>query len=204
MNQNPYAAPKQPPTAPRDDRPAGTNAAAPQSPAFRVEGEDLVLREGPQLPSLCLKCGAAHAPTLRHYPFDFRWSPAWTYWFLLLGFLPGVLIISAASRSMDVPVPLCRACRWRWRGGTFLQLLGVAALVMWAAIGVVLASKVNGHFGAIMLASLAVWGASMAAAFKAGERMKLWVRRIEGAEMYLRGVHADARARLAAPDGGYG
>ena len=92
----------------------------------RVVGDVLVVPvANAQLPPICCKCGTGADVRGRFHKFT--WTPAFAYLGLLLGVLPGVLVVLAMQKSAAVVLPICAPCDARWSQATTRWSLAVAA-----------------------------------------------------------------------------
>ncbi len=87
-------------------------------PPPRVDGNRLTIAKNapPQLPWMCVKCGRPHHPQapLTWRTIDFRWFPAWTNVFILVGLLPALVIQMILTKHARITLPCCASCDSRW------------------------------------------------------------------------------------------
>lgn len=90
----------------------GHPGAPPLPPPFAV-GELLDIPVyGAALPHLCAKCGGTHELRGRMELLSF--TPSAAYLGLLLGALPGLVLIAVLTKKTTTIIPLCVACDQRW------------------------------------------------------------------------------------------
>jgi hypothetical protein len=108
-------------------------AFAPAGPrrAQVVDGA-LVLPAVHPLPPLCIKCGGSESLEPRHH--EFRYRSGFLYLALLLGLIPGLVLLLTETRRAPVVLPLCPPCNDRWKRAATVRriagLLTVALLVV--------------------------------------------------------------------------
>jgi hypothetical protein len=94
--------------------------AASWTPAApRTVGE--LLEVAPQhavLPHVCAKCGSREG--LGGHWENFVWTPPHAYLALLLGVLPGYLVMKSMQKRAVVIVPMCQPCVRRWHSASRL------------------------------------------------------------------------------------
>jgi hypothetical protein len=131
------------------------NPYAPPSPVFvpaatevaTVSGDTLRLPSGHPLPPLCAKCGRPDSLVPREHTFARR-SP-WVYLGLVLGLLPGLLLIWDQTKRATVILPLCVDCDARWTSTILAQRLAA-----WSPVGACVVLMLAGA----MTDSLALYG----------------------------------------------
>lgn len=105
----------------------------------RAVGEELVVPlSSAQLPPICCKCGTL--ADVRGRLQKLTWSPRLAYLGLLLGVIPGVLVIAALQKSAVVVLPICAPCDARWSKALNRWSLAVATpfVLMCVAMCVIL------------------------------------------------------------------
>jgi hypothetical protein len=121
-----------------------------------------------ELPDRCVKCNVAH--DVQKKTFRLAWSPGWSYILfvpgVLLGLLPGALVLMLFQRKLSVQIGVCRrhvsarrkAILYAWIGsiaavglmiyGFSLDNSTMIAVAVPAGVGFLLASLVYGIVGA--------------------------------------------------------
>jgi hypothetical protein len=112
---NPYA----PPQAPYGPAPPWQPGYAESPP--RVDGPLVTIAKTYALPPLCVKCGTRDDLRTRAQPF--AWFPAWTYFLLLLGVLPLIIVQMVMTKRANLRLPVCAACHSRWTKARVLRSL---------------------------------------------------------------------------------
>lgn len=109
----------------------------------RVAGDALVVPlANAQLPPICCKCGTGADVRGRFHKFT--WTPVLAYVGLLLGVLPGVLVVLAMQKSAALVLPICAPCDARWSQATTRRSLAVAAPFVLAPIAALVTLVVDG------------------------------------------------------------
>ncbi len=117
---NPYAPPQAPygAYAPGPGGPPGY-----EEPRPRVDGNRVTIGKTYQFPPMCVKCGATGE--LRGRAQQFAWFPAWTYFLILLGLLPMIIVQMVTTKRARLWLPLCVPCHSRWTTARVLRSLSV-------------------------------------------------------------------------------
>lgn len=84
----------------------------PSEPTVAVGAELDVPTMRAVLPHVCAKCGGLHE--LRGRFQVVKYTPPALYFVLLLGVLPGALLMAALTKKATVIIPLCASCDARW------------------------------------------------------------------------------------------
>lgn len=89
----------------------------------------LVLPSGHPLPPLCIKCGASDSLEPRDH--EFRCRSGLLYLTLLLGLIPGLVLILTETKRASVVLPICPPCNGRWkRAATVRRIAGVLTVAL--------------------------------------------------------------------------
>jgi hypothetical protein len=96
-------------------------------PPPRVDGDAVTLAKGYALPPLCVKCGTT--ADLRTRTQAFAWFPGWTYFLLVAGLLPMVVVQMAVTKRATLALPVCARCDSRWTTARVLRTLSVVGPV---------------------------------------------------------------------------
>jgi hypothetical protein len=171
--------------------------------AARAVGDELVVPlANAQLPPICCKCGTS--AEVRGRLQKLTWSPWLAYLGLLLGVIPGVLVVYAMQKSTTLLLPICPLCDARWSRAMNRWSLAVAApfvLPCVAAVAILVADRARS--GAWLYGGLSVFVALLAV--PALTRVKyvrphvMWPSRIDDSAARLRGA-SPALLRGIAPD----
>src|SRR5271166_3011092 len=84
-----------------------------EAPPPRVEGDRVTVAKGYAFPPLCVKCGTP-GEQLRTRSQKFAWFPAWTYFLLLAGLLPLIIVQMVLTKRAHLLLPVCAPCNSRW------------------------------------------------------------------------------------------
>ncbi|MDB4938280.1 MAG: hypothetical protein JWP87_5252 [Labilithrix sp.] len=183
---NPYAAPA-PATddGPRKKKKKGRYSA-------RLDGDALVVanaKHAPLFPEVCMKCGA-HEGILRR-KVQFRWRPVWARFLVFC--IIGLVILVVTTRRANLEIPLCASCNERWSAARNAGIAGIVVLV--AAL---IAVRSTGAGRAELGGLFALVAAFVALAYVFIRPRVLPVKRIDDAEISLRGVHPRAAEEIVA------
>ena len=109
-----------------------------------------------QFPPICCKCGAGGDVRGRFHKFT--WTPALAYAGLLLGVLPGVLVVLAMQKSVSVVLPICAQCDVRWTRATTRWSLAIGApFVLGSIAGLATILAGGGQSGAWLFIGVGVF-----------------------------------------------
>jgi hypothetical protein len=160
-----------------------------------MEGSDLAVPRGIELPRLCAKCGVTKKLVRVAQPFDSVPLPVYVAFFLASPVLFGILYL-ALRRQATVTLSLCKTCERKTLDAKALRrLVFVGGIALF--IGV-LTAAFNG--APITAAVLSVAGALVAIpVMRHARRRDLWATYIGARHLVLRGVHpAAAQATIEA------
>lgn len=179
LDPNPYAPPRLP-SAP------ALALAVPR--AAHVADGSLVLPPGHPLPALCIKCGTTESLEPLHH--ELRYRSGLLYLGLLLGLIPGLVLVFAATKRAPVVLPLCPTCGDRWRRAATIQRLTFVGGIL--ALGVALfAAQVCFVTHSSVIAPILIF-ATAVAGLVLGERLRrrdmLTPTRIDDGAVTVRGV----------------
>jgi hypothetical protein len=151
----------------------------------RLEKSALVVSHDPDLPAVCMKCGA-HDRVTRE-PRMFHWQPVWSRFLLVCGI--GVILMFLMRQSASLEIPLCPPCTERWSSGRTARVLGIVAIVMAFAVRIFLGIEHNRLGIGIVLATVAVF---VAVSVTFVRKRQLRASAIDEDEIGLLGVHPTA------------
>jgi len=133
---NPYA----PPQAPYGAFPVGPPGYL--APPPRVDGQLVTIAKSYALPPLCVKC--ALPGDLRARWQAFAWFPSWTYFLLLLGLLPLVIVQMVLTKRARLALPLCGSCNSRWTTARVVRSLAFLVPIV-VGLGLAFAGLATDH-----------------------------------------------------------
>lgn len=90
--------------------------------------------QGDDLPPLCARCGR---PAVDRVERAFAWHPPWLGVFILLGVLPGVVLMIYHTRRRTVRLPMCDRHRRHWKNPALATLIGLPVCVALMPLGAV-------------------------------------------------------------------
>ncbi|MGD0526529.1 MAG: hypothetical protein ABSE49_15380 [Polyangiaceae bacterium] len=137
---NPYA----PPQAPYGAYPVGPPGY--EAPPPQVDGDRVTIPKIYAFPPLCVKCGATGE--LRGRSQRFAWFPAWTYFLLLAGLLPLVIVQMIMTKRAHLLLPLCAPCSSKWTTARVLRSLAIIGPVL-VGLGLMFVGVAN-DWGAVI------------------------------------------------------
>jgi hypothetical protein len=128
-NYNPYA----PPRLATATAPSTAPAFLPGGPRLaQVVDGALVLPPGHPLPPLCIKCGGSESLEARHH--ELRYRSGFLYLALLLGLIPGLVLLLAETKRAPVVLPLCPPCNDRWKRAVTVRRIAAILTVVLAMV----------------------------------------------------------------------
>jgi hypothetical protein len=122
LTPNPYA----PPQAPYGAYPGGPSDYG--APPPRVEGDRVTVGKTYAFPPMCVKCGTTGQ--LRGRAQAFAWFPAWTYFLLLLGVLPLIIVQMILTKRARFNLPICAPCNSRWTTARVLRSMAILVPIL--------------------------------------------------------------------------
>ena len=150
-----------------------------------------MLSHDPQLPAVCMKCGAHD--TVTREPKVFHWRPTWARYLVVCGI--GLLVMALTTQSASLEIPLCAKCYARWSTARSMQ---IAAAVL-VAVGFAVLWFVDIEYKRIALASFLGTVAVFVAISVAFVRKRmLRASAIDEKEIGLLGIHATAIEEILA------
>ncbi|HEY3816958.1 MAG TPA: hypothetical protein VGL81_07305 [Polyangiaceae bacterium] len=120
---NPYAPPQAPAYGAFPGAPPGYVELPP-----RVEGDKVTVGKSYAFPPLCVKCGATG--NLRTRSQRFAWFPKWTYFLLLAGLLPLIIVQMVMTKRAHFLLPVCAPCGSRWTTARVLRSMAIIGPVV--------------------------------------------------------------------------
>jgi hypothetical protein len=191
---DPYAAPT---TAAPSEAPQALGMAVWQAFEAYEDGDKLTLSKHAALPDVCMRCGVEEPGMYRRLN-HFSWIPSAAYFLICLGWIGVVIIAIALMKRATFYIPICAACRARWRHGhlVFGLLLLTVVLLFFAGVYGGLAAF-GGEFAlAALIGTFVVGLPAIVIAHRRALRPNIvWAARITNTHLTLRNVHPTARPR---------
>lgn len=134
-NQAPYQS-YQNQTAPFQPAPYQPQYNPPPPPQFHANyGYQEQQFQQPQMSMLCVKCGTNHSVYMQHFKKDY--VPAVAYLALMMGLLPGAIIIALARVKHHINAPFCGSCWDKFGKVNTVENLGTLGFVVGIIVGII-------------------------------------------------------------------
>jgi hypothetical protein len=114
----------------------------------------------PQMPMLCVKCGDRQSVYMQNFKKDY--VPSVAYLALLMGLLPGAIIIAILSVKHQINAPFCLNCWDKFRKVGTIETLSTLGFFVGIIVGIIGAIALNSGFVFLFFFALTVavivWG----------------------------------------------
>lgn len=180
-NQAPYQS-YQNQTAPFQPAPYQPQFYPPPPPQFHGNyGYQEPAFHQPQMPMLCIKCGGRQSVYMQHFKKDY--VPPVAYLALLMGLLPGAIIIALCRVRHEINAPFCLDCWSRFSKVNTIETLSILGFFVGIVGGIIVMAAFNSGFAFFVCFALTVAAIIWAQVYKHNNSPKF--KKVDGKQVVI-------------------